>query len=155
MNVISITIPPLRERQDDIFLLTQHFLQQLNLKYRRRIEGLNDQARDMVSAYQWPGNVRELQNVIERAYYLADPPFITAKDLPGHLENLDKNRPNEKWLSLSYKDAKSIALEQFEKTYLSTHLTKNEWNISKTADECGIDRRTIHRLINKFNLKNE
>ncbi len=155
INTINIFIPPLRERQDDIFLLTQHFLQTLNLKYRRQIEDIDEQARELFSAYQWPGNVRELQNVIERAYYLADPPFITAKDLPSHLDSLDKTRPNEKWLNLSYKDAKNVAMEQFEKNYLSNHLEKNDWNISKTAEECGIDRRTIHRLINKFNLKNE
>jgi DNA-binding NtrC family response regulator len=103
--------------------------------------------------YHWPGNVRELQNVVERTYYLASPPSITKPDLPSYL---NKDQPLElqfDWERLSFKDAKDRILENFERDYLRIQLKKFDWNISKTAEACGIDRRTIHRLINKYQLK--
>ncbi len=153
INTISIYIPPLRERDGDVSLLCKHFLQQLNLKYRRGIEGPDEDAQRILKNYEWPGNVRELQNVIERAYYLATPPTIIPEDLPSYLATKSNGKSSKQWMHLDYKDAKNAVLEDFEREYLKTRLDKNDWNISRTADECKIDRRTIHRLINKYGLK--
>jgi DNA-binding NtrC family response regulator len=153
INTIQIHIPPLRERRSDIPLLIEHFLTGLERKYDREIKGLNSEAQKILMNYHWPGNVRELQNVIERTYYLASTPSITKSDLPSYL---NKDQPLEMqfdWEKLSFKDAKERVLENFERDYLRIQLKKSEWNISKTAEACGIDRRTIHRLINKYQLK--
>jgi len=153
INTIQIHIPPLRERGTDIPLLIQHFLDGLERKYDRKIKELNPEAQKILKNYHWPGNVRELQNVIERTYYLASPPSITKPDLPSYL---NKDQPLElqfDWERLSFKDAKDRVLENFERDYLRIQLKKFDWNISKTAEACGIDRRTIHRLINKYQLK--
>jgi DNA-binding NtrC family response regulator len=154
INTIQLNIPPLRERTEDIPLLIEHFLQGLEQKYDRQITGIEQEALQILQSYSWQGNVRELQNIIERTYYLASPPLITVSDLPSHLV---KNRQTEElpnWDNMSYKDAKEHVLENFEKDFLRFQLDRNDWNISKTADNCGIDRRTIHRLINKYGLKN-
>lgn len=153
INTIQIHIPPLRERIDDLVLLVQHFLQEFNRKYNRQIQTVSARALETMEKYNWPGNVRELQNVIERAYYLADPPEIKLSDLPAFLTAGTDNRNNDRWNDLPYREAKDNALEQFEKKYLLHQLSKHEWNISRTADACGMDRRTLHRLIKRYGLK--
>ena len=105
--------------------------------------------------YEWPGNVRELQNVVERAYYLASPPVIMACDLPPAIQAAVERSQRMNWYHLPYRDAKEKVFESFEKDYLHYQLCKYDWNISRTADACEIDRRTIHRLINKFNLRQD
>jgi DNA-binding NtrC family response regulator len=155
INTIGIDISPLRERKGDIQLLVEHFLRQLNLKYQRNIDGLDESAMEAMQSYQWPGNVRELLNVVERAYYLATPPHIKLADLPTYIASQTRNKKSSAWLDLTYKEAKNSAMEEFEKEYLKHQLDKHDWNISRTADTCEIDRRTIHRLIKRFNLKKD
>lgn len=155
INTIHIHIPPLRERMDDIILLVRHFLQDFNQKYNRDIHSISAKALKAMKKYNWPGNVRELQNVIERAYYLADPPEIKLSDLPGSLTAGIDKRNHSRWNDLPYREAKDKAVEEFERDYLLNRLSKYKWNISRTADLCGMDRRTLHRLINRYGLKAE
>jgi DNA-binding NtrC family response regulator len=153
INTIQIHIPPLSERTEDIPLLVHHFLNGLNQKYNRQITGLESAALEMLQNYGWPGNVRELQNIIERTYYLSTPPLIRRSDLPAYIASQNGNQRKKNWDKLSYKEAKDVILEEFEREYLEYQLGRNDWNISRTAENCGIDRRTIHRLISKFDLK--
>ncbi len=155
INTIQIHIPPLRERIDDIQLLAEHFLARYNQKYDRGITGFTSQAIKKMQQYHWPGNVRELQNIIERSYYLAEPPIITPEDLPIHAHNNRNDHlvGRHDWENLSYHEAKELVIEEFERRYLRAQLEKHGWNISRTAASCGIDRRTIHRLINKYKLR--
>ena len=153
INTIQINIPPLRERVEDIPLLVAHFLNDLNKKYNRQITDIEPEALELIKSYEWPGNVRELQNIIERTYYLANPPSIRVSDLPAYFNGKDQKKKSKNWENLSYKKAKELVQQEFEEEYLTFQLNKYDWNISRTAKECGIDRRTIHRLINKFDLK--
>jgi DNA-binding NtrC family response regulator len=153
INTIQIHIPPLRERVEDIPLLVAHFLNDLNKKYNRQITDIEPEALELIKSYDWPGNVRELQNIIERTYYLANPPSIRVSDLPAYFNGKDQKKKSKNWENLSYKKAKELVQQEFEEEYLTFQLDKYDWNISRTAKECGIDRRTIHRLINKFDLK--
>lgn len=153
INTIQISIPPLKERLEDLSLLINHFLKELDEKYGRNIRDIESPALNIMQSYQWPGNVRELQNVIERTYYLASPPIIRVNDLPSYLYQRNNQKQEFNFDILSYRDAKEKVLEKFEHDYLKTQLMKYDWNISRTADACGIDRRTIHRLIRKYNLK--
>ena len=153
INTIQINIPPLRERVEDIPLLVAHLLNDLNKKYNRQITDIEPEALELIKSYEWPGNVRELQNIIERTYYLANPPSIRVSDLPAYFNGKDQKKKSKNWENLSYKKAKELVQQEFEEEYLTFQLNKYDWNISRTAKECGIDRRTIHRLINKFDLK--
>lgn len=153
INTIHIHIPPLRERPEDIPLLVKHLLSELNQKYDRRIFEIEASALSALLEYDWPGNVRELQNVIERSYYLATPPVIRLSDLPANLSSGSRLQKPNSWINLRYREAKEKVFEDFERDYLSYQLDKHNWNISQTARWCGMDRRTIHRLIKKFGLE--
>ncbi len=85
LQVVAINVPALRERGDDVFVLTEHFLRKFAARYRRRIEGLEPAARDVFRAYSWPGNVRELENLIERIFILEDDSFILVRHLPARI----------------------------------------------------------------------
>jgi DNA-binding NtrC family response regulator len=91
--------------------------------------------------------------VIERSYYLASAPDIKPQDLPSVVSRDNLKFQETSFNDLPYHEAKEKVVEQFEIKYLKSQLDQNDWNISKTADSCGIDRRTIHRLINKYHLK--
>jgi len=153
INTIQIQIPPLRERKEEIPSLIKYFLDGLERKYNRGIQNIDNNAFSLLRNHQWPGNVRELQNVIERTYYLASPPEIHVQDLPSYLSQHSLEDSHLEIENLPYREAKEKILERFEKDYLRAQLTKNNWNITKTAEVCDIDRRTIHRLMKKYKLK--
>jgi len=151
LNTFQIEVPPLRERIDDIILLAKHFMNELCEKRDSIKRYFSPEAEEALKAYPWPGNVRELQNVIGRAYYLCSDQVIKVDDLPIPVSN-QKNKIDTQYFNPNYKDAKELMIEKFEIEYLTHHLKLNNGNISKTADSCGIDRRTIHRLINKYSI---
>lgn len=151
LNIIHIDIPPLRERKEDILPLANHFLEDLNAKNNKSVSGFTSDTEEAMLIYTWPGNAREMQNLISRAFFLTSSRVIQIDDFP--LPNLRPSfRIDSKMLDLSYGNAKEFVLEKFEIEYLRHHLKRNEGNITKTADSCGIDRRSIHRLIKKYNI---
>lgn len=151
LNTIRLEIPPLRERPDDILLLARHFLTELCEKNDRKFRRFSTDAEKALLDYPWAGNVREMQNIVGRAYFLSVDQIIHRNDLP--IPQQDKSIAiNREILSSPYKDAKELVLEKFEVEYLTHYLKKNQGNISRTAEECGLDRRSIHRLINKYNI---
>ena len=129
------------------------FLKEFNQRYGRGIDTFESSAMEAMQRYAWPGNVRELHNVIERTYYLANPPVIRRADLPAFLTTCRERVVDEAWKDLPYQEAKDRAIELFEREYLNFNLTKYEWNISQAASACGMDRRTVHRLINRYELR--
>ena len=151
LNTIKIEIPPLRERTADIMPLANHMLSMLSSRNERLINKFSSDAEKALLSYPWAGNVRELQNMIERAYFLCNDQIIQRSDLPIPMQEqsimIDHNVINQ-----TYKNAKDAFLESFEVEYLTHHLKKYDGNISKTAEYCGLDRRTIHRLIKKYNI---
>jgi two-component system response regulator AtoC len=151
LNTIQIEIPPLRERPVDIVPLAYHFLKELNMKNDKTVQRFSADAEEIITEYAWPGNVRELQNMISRAYYLCSLNIIQKVDLPLPVTEQSISMDRQK-LNQNYKDAKEYILEKFEVEYLTYHLKKHQGNISQTANECGLDRRSIHRLIKKYNI---
>jgi transcriptional regulator with PAS, ATPase and Fis domain len=160
VNVIAIGLPPLRERAGDVKLLVRAFLK----KYGQgRIAGIDEGALAALEAYRWPGNVRELQNVIERACALAEGETVTRRDLPDHVlappltvASSAPSVPAEALTSgseLPLKDAKERWLQVLEVSYLRDLLDRHGGNISSAAKAAGIDRKTFHRLINKYQLR--
>jgi transcriptional regulator with PAS, ATPase and Fis domain len=151
LNTIQIHIPPLRERVNDIMPLLEHYLNGLCERENKPFKNFSPEAKELLKSYQWPGNVRELQNMIGRAFYLSTSNVIQKDDLPKYI--LKDDLPISKdILKLKYMDAKEKTLSEFETEYLSYHLKRNKGNITQTAIECGLDRRSLHRLISKYNI---
>ncbi|MBW2038833.1 MAG: sigma-54-dependent Fis family transcriptional regulator [Deltaproteobacteria bacterium] len=145
LNVISIDIPPLRERKEDIPLLVHHFIEKFNIEMGKRVERISEEALDILMKYDWQGNVRELENVIERALVITKGNFIKAEEL-----HLSPQVMKEEVLlpSLEEKGLKAI-----EKQHILRILDENNWNIQKSAEILGIDRVTLYNKIKKYNLK--
>lgn len=151
LNSMKIEVPPLRERKDDILPLIISYVKHLCSSRGQKQRRFTNSAEEALINYPWPGNVRELQNIINRTYYLCSNDIIQLSDLPLPISKKADEIPNE-IISLDYKEAKQKVLEKFEMDYLTHHLRLNDGNISKTADSCGLDRRSIHRLISRYNI---
>jgi two-component system, NtrC family, response regulator HydG len=160
VNVIAIRLPALRERAGDVRLLTQTYLKRFG---QGRVTGLDDAAAEALDRYGWPGNVRELQNVVERACALADGSLITVKDLPEHVVQPPARAAGSRssigdaglpaGTDLTLKAAKDQWLQVLEVSYLRDLLARHHGNVSSAAKAAGIDRKTFHRLINKYDLR--
>ena len=160
VNVIAIPLPPLRERAGDLKLLAHAFLKRYG---GARVTGFDDAALHALEAYPWPGNVRELQNVVERACALADGERITRSDLPDYLLQGGGSRPPLAAVptglslpasgDLPLKDAKEKWMQVLEASYLRDLLEGHGGNVSAAAKAAGIDRKTFHRLINKYQIR--
>ncbi len=151
LNTIQIEIPPLRERVDDILPLSRHFMAALCKRDAVQIRQFSEEAEKALKSYSWPGNVRELQNMIERTYFLSSSNIIRENDIPLIMARSTSSF-DDQLLNLNYKDAREQLLQNFEVEYITYYLKKNDGNITRTAEDCGIDRRSIHRFINKYNI---
>lgn len=148
LNVVTLKVPPLRERQEDIPLLAQHFLKQYAEKNRKKVQAFTPLAMDMLLKHDWPGNVRELENVMEHAVVVCKTDEIMPADLP---DNVKRDTP-----SPSPSPSPSRTLDQSEKQHILKILEVNQWNISKSAKDLGIDRVTLYNKIKKYKIeKNE
>jgi DNA-binding NtrC family response regulator len=150
LNVITIEMPPLRERKEDIKLLVNHFVDIFSRKNNKYIKGVSPEAIEILERYNWPGNIRELQNVIERATSLTEHQYITHLDLQSHLA--DSSGSGEYRKDLSFKSAKNKWLESFEKKYFTDLMKDSKGNVSRAAQKAGIDRKTIYRIMKKHGL---
>lgn len=142
INTIELRLPPLRERGDDLFLLTDFFVQRYARKYQKEIKGISREARRQLQQYRWPGNVRELEHAVERAVILSSGPMLAARDfhLQSHLtyEPLDeKERYN---------------LERIERENINEVLRLCNGNITLAAEMLGITRTSLYRRIEKYKL---
>jgi DNA-binding NtrC family response regulator len=147
LNVIQISIPPLRERKSDIPLLVEHFLKRFTESNGMESKRIDPKALDVLIAHDWPGNVRELENVVERALIFTKGDCITPEDLTLH----DGLRGGDGSDVLD--SSESLSLEDLEKRYILKVLRDNGWNKTKTAQILGIDSSTLYRKINRYELK--
>ena len=152
LNVISIPLPSLRERKDDIPLLANHYLKHYSKSRKNEVKGISKKAMELMERYHWPGNVRELQNAMERAVSLTDRPIIGRGDLPEQVKLLRKPDPSVFPAGSNFKTAKREWMDSFEKKYLHTLLKRHNGNISKAATEAQVNRKTIHRLLKRHRL---
>lgn len=142
LNVISVELPPLRERPEDIEPLTEHFLQKIASKSRRQVEGIEPEALLALKTYHWPGNVRELENVIERCSILARGGMISVDLLP--FKAGESPQTAEQILSFN--------LRETERLQVIRALRQTKWNKSQAAKLLGVTRKTIDRKIKEFDL---
>jgi DNA-binding NtrC family response regulator len=147
LNVIPIHIPTLRERKDDIKLLTFYFIKKYCEKLQIKEKSISDEAMNKLLSYSWPGNARELENTMERAILLAKDDEVKIKDLPENILSgeavklIEETRPE------------TPTLETIEKSYIYWVLQRADWQKSKAAQILGIDSSTLYRKIEKYGLK--
>jgi len=147
INTFTITLPPLRDRIEDIPFLAEYFLQRAGAKVNKHVDSLSPRALTLLKNYSWPGNLRELENIIERAVVLTSSSVIEAVHLPLHMQDVVVFETK-----LGFMAGKSQAIEQFEKQALASYLLEAKGNISQAAGLAKIPRRTFHRLMAKYRL---
>jgi DNA-binding NtrC family response regulator len=153
VNVITIALPPLRDRAGDVALLAHHFLRRYGRNRDHALDGIEPAALAQLEAYPWPGNVRELQNVVERACALTDGPTIRVRDLPEHIRGRGRPAPAVPGKDLPLAEAREAWVQAFAQEYLTDLLRRHGGNISQAAKTAGVDRKTLHRLLAKHGIK--
>lgn len=157
LAVVPIRIPPLRDRPGDAVLIARSFFEELAAAGSTRAQYIDDNVYDALSFYSWPGNVRELRNVITQMALLASGSVISIRNLPAGIAD-ENSRANG--IPATYEELKEMkkilrneTVTKIEKRFIISALTKNNWNISKTAAAAGIDRRYLQNLMKKYNIR--
>jgi transcriptional regulator with PAS, ATPase and Fis domain len=143
LDVIGLTIPPRRERREDVPLLVDYFINRLNKQQGKRVRGIDDEAMAYLMAYDFPGNVRELENLVERAFVLCHKGYISPRHLPDTIVTSTSVAPGEV-------DARSM--KGVEAAFLQNALKRNGWDRQKTAAELGIHRTTLFRKMRTLGI---
>jgi len=149
LQVVEITVPPLRDRKADVPLLADHFLQRFVRETGRRIRGFTPAAMKKMEEYHWPGNVRELRNVVERAVALGTGPMLDVSDI--WLSKLESGAPPSADGSIDVYEP--LSLEELEKQHILRTLAHTDWNKSQAATILKIERSTLDRKIKVYELK--
>ncbi len=145
LNVVSIHVPPLRDRPEDIPLLAEYFLRKYNAENNKPVSRISADAMEILLAYRWPGNVRELENLIERAVTLAQNNLILPEDLPRRI------CPELPEVSPTAFPAR-ISLSELEKIYIQKVLEDTGGNKKRAAEILGVDRRTLYRMAARYGI---
>lgn len=158
LNVISISMPPLRERGGDIRLLADYFLEQHCHKLGKRLDGFSPDVMNAFMSYRWPGNVRELDNVVHGAVLLTESSVIRLCDLPERIQKksgyqvpVEVSDPSTDSL-LPYHEAKKATLCSFERAYIHSLLSTHSGNVEQSARAAGINKVTLYSLIKKHGI---
>lgn len=157
LNVLSIEIPPLRERKSDIMLLVNHFIDSISHMLGKTIDGITAEAEGLLYAYDWPGNIRELENVIERAVNLTAESTIDTDALPPAITNVSALSSDAPALSAQAAaeipgNAPEIPFESQSYKKLIAALAAERGNVSRVSERLGIPKRTLYRRIKKYNI---
>ncbi len=161
LGVVSLTLPPLRERQEDIPSLANHFLEMLTKKTGKNVTRYSKDAIDALCKYRWPGNIRELMNVTERAVLLCKSDMISIQDLPHPFisdprqtqnSSWNKNMFSADWENKTLVQVKREIVNQVEKEYLQMVLTKTKGRVGKAAQIAGIHSRGLYDKMKKYGI---
>jgi DNA-binding NtrC family response regulator len=152
LNVISINIPPLRERKNDLPLLVEYFMDKYSKENYKEIKGISEEALHILANYNWPGNIRQLENIIERAVILDTDCLIAEEDLPRIISNGGTSLSCQS--NFISKDSASLkdALKEPEKIYILKVLKEMGGNKKKAARKLGVNRTTLYNKLRKYNI---
>ena len=156
LNIISIELPPLRDRSGDIPLLLEHFLKELSERMNREVRGFSRAARRALMSYEWPGNIRQLRNAVERMLAVDDDGLLDVDGLPPELRHLIADGLETEFDDLSSGADGLIGrpLNEVERYYIQRALELTDGNREETAKMLGIGERTLYRKINEYGLRN-
>jgi len=169
LSVVALTVPPLRERREDIPELVDSYVGYFQTRIGSSVEGISDEALDALCRYSWPGNVRELINVIERAMLLSSESIIALGDLPENIAcrsavdmesvvttpDLAQFGVPESWLDLPWRDVRRFLLDAFEKSYLTGLLRATRGRVGLTAQRAGMRPRSLYEKMKRYGLCKE
>src|SRR5664280_106192 len=147
LNVVTMALPPLRERKEDLRILINHFIDKFAVENGKNIQGLTSEARDLLLKYDYPGNVRELENIMERAVVIARDQYITTNDLPFKPDFLSEGSDKKSFGALRE------SMEELEKKLIVESMEKTQDNQTKAAEILGISERMLRYKLKKYGLK--
>jgi transcriptional regulator with PAS, ATPase and Fis domain len=147
LNVITIPLPTLKDRKEDINLLAEYFIKTLSKSLNKSVVGIDKEALTYLYKYNWPGNIRELQNIIERAINLCDASILTAKDLPFFITNIT---PNKEGL-INLRNGEILPLEDYEKELITLAMEKYK-SFNKAGKALGLTHRTVALKCEKYSI---
>lgn len=147
LKVISIDLPPLRERMEDLPGLVEHFLARFSAKSRKSVSHVSDEAIQLLKSYSWPGNIRELEHAIERAVAMTNTAVLFPEDFP-----LEISRPSEKGEKPRAPEGPYSSLEEMERAHIIKVLQEVSYNKSKASEVLGIDRATLYRKAQRYGI---
>jgi two-component system response regulator AtoC len=157
--VLTVRLPPLRERPEDVPLLAAHFLEKHARAARRTLRGFAPEALRRLAGHAWPGNVRELENVIERAVAVAGGEVVGVEDLPPELAappGFSEARVSVAPLAaLPYRDAIAEARDRVSRDYLVALMKEFGGNVTRAAERAGMERESLHRLLRRHGLRSD
>lgn len=153
LNVFPIFMPPLRERKEDIPVLTEYFLRKYSKELGKRVSYISAEAMKELFSYDWPGNIRELENVIHRAVILARGDTLRPEDIIIPKTEDIKVPRNLRELKETKKRLKARSIEGIERSFILDALGRNDWNISRAAAEVGMQRTNFHSLMKKYGIR--
>lgn len=157
LNIFPIEVPPLRARREDIPALAQHFLHIFSEETGREVTNFSESAMNVLLNYDWPGNVRELENAVHRAVILATDKTIRRAhlaDIAGSQapDDIDVPRTSEELKQLK-KEAREKSVENIEKAFVLEALKRNSWNVTRSAEETGMQRPNFQALMKKYDIR--
>ena len=150
INVIEVTMPPLRERREDIPLLAAFFLERFVRRENKTFEGISGAALERLSAHDWPGNVRELENAIERGVVVGRGPLLEATDLPPHLRTA--TAAGDLAGPVADLAGRDLPLAEVEKAVVTAAMARHEGNKSQAARALGISRKLLYSKLREYGL---
>ena len=153
LNVLSMELPPLREREGDVDLLLAHFMTVMAVQLKKKPKVFDEEVLDRLRAYAWPGNVRELRNLVERLMILVPGDRITPADLPA-LSGQGSERAVEDWNWMGCNDFQEFKTRS-ESMFLQAKLKEFRYNVSRTAERLGMQRSNLYKKISKYGLKTQ
>jgi len=152
LNVFPLTVPSLKDRAEDIPILTEGYLVKLKAKYKKKIDAVSPEFYEALQGYPFPGNIRELENIVERAYILEEDSQLNVSSLPNDIvgkmgyENLQVD------VGSSLNKARKEALEVVDRQYLTQLLARHKGKINQSAEAAGITTRMLHNLLTKYKI---
>jgi DNA-binding NtrC family response regulator len=159
LNVLSVAVPPLRVRGDDVMVIARAYLAKLATGYRRRERTLHPEAIGALRSYDWPGNVRELENLIHREFLLSDEPELRLSSVPRPAAAGPSNRQQDErdaarpaLTGIAFREAKARAIAEFEREYVRELLSRTGGNVSLAARLAGKERSRLNRLLRKYRI---
>jgi DNA-binding NtrC family response regulator len=156
LHVFPVTLPPLRERPEDVPLLAAHFVEKHARAIRRDLTGFEPEALLRLAGHPWPGNVRELENAVERAVAVAPGPVVRVGDLPPEIAGAAPGAPDPATLArLPYREAVEQARDRISREYLVALLAEFGGNVTRAAERAGMERESLHRLLRRYGLRSD
>ncbi|MFQ5964262.1 MAG: sigma-54-dependent transcriptional regulator [Candidatus Scalinduaceae bacterium] len=155
LKVVEIILPPLRDRKEDILMLVNKFVQFFSIKHNKNMMPISNEAAKILTKYNWPGNVRELQNAIEGAIVMTNTETLGLNDFSEEIRNSNTycNPFSNIDYNMSFRDAKRLIVEAFERDFVSKKLKENNGNISKAAETLGMHRQSLQQKMKDLNMK--